>query len=248
VCPNSKDLYLYLAEMDRAKGVQFGPLSSVRKSTFFFPPSPSQSSSLQVFKYSSPETEQAEVGINDDEKLGIVSPYVVTAKGTGNRQSFMLARAIRHRKFSEAEIAAIFRMWWEKSRQLLPPHANYDRSLGHFYSQLLRVRFTDAGLKAACECARKAKPPFIPARDGDEQLARLAALHRELQRDARDRTYICPVGVVVDFLGLRWRSQAEWLLRVLEEEQVIECVDRGEPNKPGKKGKPTLWRYKLPLA
>jgi len=30
-------------------------------------------------------------------------------------------------------------------------------------------------------------------------------------------------------------------------EGVIECVDRGVPNRLGKKGKPTMWRYKLPL-
>ena len=159
----------------------------------------------------------------------------------------MLARAIRHRKFSEAEIQSIFRVWWEKSRQLLPPDADYGGSLGHFYSQLQRVRFTDAGLKAACERARKATPPFIPARDGDVQVAQLAALCRELQREAGDRLFICPVGVVMQFLALPWRSQAGWLLGVLEDEKVIECVDRGEPNKPGKKGKPTLWRYNLSL-
>jgi hypothetical protein len=102
-------------------------------------------------------------------------------------------------------------------------------------------------LKAACERARQAKPPFIPARDGDIAVAKLAALCRELQRDARGRPFICPVGVVVDFIPVRWRSQAAWLLEVLEEEDVIECVDRGAPNKPKQKGKATMWRYKLPL-
>ncbi len=116
-----------------------------------------------------------------------------------------------------------------------------------FFDQLQRVRFTNAGLKAACERARTAELPLIPARDGDLQVAKLAALCRELQREAGARPFICPVGVVMQFLDLLWRSQAGWLLQVLEEEQVVECVDSGEPNKPGKKGKPTLWRYKCPL-
>jgi len=38
-------------------------------------------------------------------------------------------------------------------------------------------------------------------------------------------------------------------LHVLEKKEhgVIECVERGEPNKAGVKGKPTFWRYKLPM-
>jgi hypothetical protein len=104
-----------------------------------------------------------------------------------------------------------------------------------------------AGLEAAFQRALKAKPPFIPARDGDEELARLAALCRELQHDAGDRAFICPVNVVQQFLHLPWPNQANWLLHVLENEGVIECVERGIPNKPGQKGKPTLWRYKLPM-
>jgi hypothetical protein len=102
-------------------------------------------------------------------------------------------------------------------------------------------------LEAACERARTGKVPFIAARDGDINIAKLAALCRELQRDAGARPFICPVNVVQEFLGLRWPSQANYLLYVLEDEGVIECIDRGAPNKPGKKGKPTLWRYKFPL-
>jgi len=52
---------------------------------------------------------------------------------------------------------------------------------------------------------------------------------------------------VQKFLDLRWPSQAAWLLHVLEQERVIECVDRGVPNTPGNKGKPSLWRYSLPV-
>jgi hypothetical protein len=33
----------------------------------------------------------------------------------------------------------------------------------------------------------------------------------------------------------------------LECNGVIECVDRGALNSPGKKGKPTMWQYRLPI-
>jgi hypothetical protein len=207
---------------------------------FFFP------LSIRVFKSSSPEIGHA--GIGEEERLGIVTPHVMTQPKTGNAKSFQLARAIKNRKLDMADIETIFRLWFAKSRHLLPPGADENNSLQKFYDQLQRVRFTDAGLGAACERASVAKPPFIPARDGDVEVARLAALCRELQREAGDRPFICPVGVVVEFLGVRWRSQGGWLLHVLEHENVIECVDRGVPNSVGKRGKPTLWRYKLPLS
>jgi hypothetical protein len=161
--------------------------------------------------------------------------------------SFRLARAIKHEKMNMKDITEIFEIWFAKSRAFLPPEADEADSLQIFYRQLKRVRFTDAALEAACTRARAAKLPFIPARDGDMEVAKLAALNRELQRDAGDRPYICPVNVAQGFLNLPWPSQANYLLHVLEDEHVIECVDRGAPNKPGQKGKPTMWRYKLPL-
>lgn len=244
-CPlECKDLYAYLVEMDRA-GRQFSPLCTLSKCTFFSSPLPSHDSTVQPFNRSTQQTISAETGIGDDEKLGIVCPFIVKAKGTGNRMSFLLARSISHRKFSMTEIESIFHIWFERSRPLLPPDADEGKALQTFYNQLKRVRFTDAGLKSACERAQKATPPFIPARDGDELVAKLAALCRELQREAGERPFICPVNVVQQFLDLRWANQANYLLHVLEDEKVIECVERGAPNKPGQKGKPTLWRYKL---
>jgi hypothetical protein len=161
--------------------------------------------------------------------------------------SFQLARAIKQRKFNMRDIDKIFLLWFEKSKPMLPPDADESESLQKFYGQLEHVRFTDAGLKAACERARTAKPPFIAARDGDTEIERLAALCRELQRDAGDRPFICPVNVVQQFLGLRWPNQANYLLHVLEDENVLECAARGAPNKKGEKGKATMWRYKLPI-
>jgi hypothetical protein len=52
---------------------------------------------------------------------------------------------------------------------------------------------------------------------------------------------------VVEFLPVRWRSQACWLLHVLKNEKVMQCVDRGAPNLTGKKGKATLYRYLYPM-
>jgi hypothetical protein len=173
--------------------------------------------------------------------------FIVTKQGTGNSMSFQLARAIKPKNTSMNNIEEIFGLWFAKSRRLLPPDADESESLQTFYRQLKRVRFTDTALEAACERAKRSKPPFIPARDGDVELAKLAALCRELQRDALDRLFICPVNVVQRFLNLRWPSQANYLLHVLETEHVIECVDRGAPNKLGQKGKSTKWKYKLSL-
>jgi hypothetical protein len=223
------------------------PFVRLLKGTFLSPSSPSECSRVQEFKSSSPETRQIVASITDDEKLGIVSPYIVIKKGSGNSMSFQLARKIKVMKLDMKDIDEIHGLWFAESRPHLPPDADEAKSLQTFYRQLKRVRFTDSALKAACERARKAKPPFLPAHDGNEELAKLAALHRELQRDARDRPYICPIGVVVEFIPVRWRSQAAWLTHVLEEEGVIKCVDRGTPNKVGVKGKPTCWRYVLPL-
>jgi hypothetical protein len=238
---NEKDIFAWL-ESD------FVPQTIPSLQNFFSPLSPSQCSScssLQVFTSSSPETGHA--GIGEDERLGIVAPFVVTMPGTGNAMSFLLARKIKTMKLDMKDIEKVFNLWFVKSQPLLPPDADQNKSLQKFFDQLLRVRFTDTGLKAACERACQATPPFIAARDGDVEVAKLAALHRELQRDAGNRAYICPIGVVVDFIPVRWRSQAGWLTQILEQEKVIECVDRGLPNKPGKKGRPTLWCYKLPL-
>lgn len=71
---------------------------------------------------------------------------------------------------------------------------------------------------------------------------RAEALHRY----ARGRPFICPVGVVVDFIPVRWRSQAAWLLDILEQEEVIECVDRGAPHKVGQKGTADLLALQIP--
>jgi hypothetical protein len=206
---------------------------------------PSSHSTVQPFNCST--TENRKEGISPEERIGIVYPHICAAKGEGNRKSFLLARAIKHRKFNMKEITNIFDVWWEKSRPCLPPDADLDKSRDTFFRQIKRVRFTDAGLQAACERALKAKAPFIAARDGDIEVEKAAALCRELQRDAGDRPFICPVSVVQQFLNLRWPSQANYLLHVLEEEKVIECVERGAPNTVGKRGKPTLWRYKLSM-
>src|SRR5262245_21622963 len=196
---------------------------------------------------SSPSIQQT-TGLNDDERLGMVHPFIVSTLGTGNAMSFQLARAIKPRKLSLVDIDRIFCLWFAKSRPFLPPDADETESLKIFYRQLKRVRFTASGLEAARQRAQTEKLPFIAARDGDVEIARLAALCRELQRDAGARPFICPVNVVQEFLGLRWPSQANYLLHVLEQEEVIECVDRGSPHRCGQKGKPTMWRYKLPLG
>jgi hypothetical protein len=232
---NEKDLAGWLATVD----TNFCPIFT----TFFLPLSPSYHSTNQPVNQSTSES----AGLNEDERMGIVVPFILTKKGTGHALSFQLARKIKPRKLNMQEIKKIHELWFARSLPFLPPGDNADKSLAKFFSQLEHVRFTNSALQSACERARRAKPPFIPARDGDDELAKLAALCRELQRNAGDRAFICPVNVVVDFIPVRWPSQANYLLHVLEEEKVIECVERGAPNKKGVKGKATLWRYKLTM-
>jgi hypothetical protein len=234
-----KDIFELLADFPEQATTQFSGCLS----TFLPPFSPSYVSPVQPFNPSTNKTRST----NKDELLGIVTPFVVTKKGTGNTMAFLLARSIKPKKLATMQIDEIHALWFKKSRHALPPGDDEAASLRKFHYQLSRVRFTDTALEAAIERATNAKPPFIPARDGDVQIERLAALCRELQRAAKDRAFICPVSVVQDFLNLRWSTEANRLLHELEDEGLIECADRGAPNRPGQKGKPTMWRYKLPL-
>jgi hypothetical protein len=161
--------------------------------------------------------------------------------------SFELARAVKAQNLDPANVDRIFQLWFEKSRPMLPPQADQTESQNDFYRRLKRVRFPEKGLSGAIERARTARLPDIASLNHNEAALRLAALCRELQRETGQRPFICSVNVAQKFLQLRWPSQANYLLHILEGEKVIECVDRGRPNKPGVKGKTTLWRYKLPM-
>jgi len=83
----------------------------------------------------------------------------------------------------------------------------------------------------------------------DEGIGQLMELCEARQRDAGDSPFTCPVNELRRVLGMSHLhpSLVWWMFRVLEEEGVIECVDRGAPNMKGKKGKSTMWRYKFPM-
>jgi hypothetical protein len=249
-----KDLYEVVTGLDALAGpdkkVFPGPdfLSAFEKrisapctNTFFFSPSPQ---TLQPFNASTQEPTPDVISISVDE---LVAPYVMTKPGTGNEMSFKLARAIKPKELLMEQIDNIFRHWFTKSRPFLPKDADEMKSLKKFYGQMQRVRFLKGELDAACERARTLPPPFIPSLDGNEPAIKVATLCRELQRNAGNRAFLCPVNILVEFVPVRWPAQASWLLHVLERHGVIECVDRGAPNLSGKKGKSTVWRYKLPI-
>jgi hypothetical protein len=239
-----KDFYDALTKLDSCvPGYKVFPTLS--STTFFSSSLPSYCSTVQLFNCSTQETGEV-IGVTIEQ---FVAPYAVTQKGTGNRKSFDLARAVKttNANITMNELTAIFDQWFSKSLPFLPKDADRDQSLATFMRQLTRVRFMDSSLKAACVRARSAPPPLVPALDGNVEATMLAALCRELQRDAGGRAFICPVNVVQQFLNLRWPVQARWVLHQLELNGVIECVDRGTPNTTGKKGKATMWRYKLPI-
>src|SRR5262249_26436689 len=178
----------------------------------------------------------------------LVAPYVATAPGSGDEMSFKLARAIKPKDLTMHQINQLFHEWFVRSRAFLPVDADENKSLNKFYTQLSRVRYLKTELDLACERALQDPLPFIASLDGNDEAIKVAALCRELQRIAGDRGFICPVNIVQQFLGLRWPAQANWLRQLLERHGVIKCVDRGMPNTLGRKGKPTIWRYKYPAA
>jgi hypothetical protein len=249
-CPKHvKDLYDLLAEFPDHAKTQF---SALRKNTFFSALLPSYTSTLQHFNPSTAHAhaharEEKTPGLSAEEVIGIIYSFIVTERGTGNRQRFLLARAIKPRKLSRMEKIRIHHEWFDKSRPMLRATTTEETSLREFFDRIDRVRYTDSGLEAAWERAKSAKLPFIPARDGDEELALLAAFFRELQRNAKERPFICPVNVVQRLFNLHSDKEANHLIHELEDEEVIKCVERGVPNTQGRKGKPTLWRYKLPM-
>jgi hypothetical protein len=156
-----KDVYDAVALLDSWAGGRAFPgagffeqaeMQNSASCTHNFSPSslPSQSSTIHLFNGSTTETH----GISAEEKLGIVAPFILTKRGTGNAMSFQLARAIKNNNFPIMDIEKIFHLWFEKSRPLLPPHADEGKSLETFFRQLKRVRFTNSGLEAACQRAR----------------------------------------------------------------------------------------------
>jgi len=54
-------------------------------------------------------------------------------------------------------------------------------------------------------------PATIPTLTHNKTALKLAALCRELQREAGDRPFICPVNMAQQFLGLRFPEQANYL-------------------------------------
>jgi hypothetical protein len=177
----------------------------------------------------------------------LVVPFVVKKRGTGNALSFALARTLRTYEVTnnaflmDTEIDEIFQHWFRKSQPLLPPDANEEKSLAHFYKQIRRVRYLPCALDAALERASASPLPNIAGLSTNA--LKVAALMRELQRDAGDKSFICPVNVIVKFVPLRFAEQAKRILLVLEKSGVIQCVERGRPHAPGVYGKSTVWRY-----
>jgi hypothetical protein len=178
----------------------------------------------------------------------LVDPFVVKKRGTGNACSFALARALRaHEVMSntlliDTDIDKIFHYWFMKSHPSLPPDADEEKSLAHFYKQIRRVRYLPCALDAALKRATALPLPDIASLNTNE--LKVAALMRELQRDAAEKSFICPVNVIVRFLPLSHPEKAKRILLVLEQTGVIECVERGAPHMPGKPGKSSIWRYK----
>jgi hypothetical protein len=255
----------------------FGPVFASLRDFFSTPPLPSNRSTAQQFNSSTSSTtqhfnssttqqfnpstqegssvEQENFNPSTQENAALsefVTPYVATKPGTGNTWSFNLARAVRLEQersgvmLTEAQLERIFDEWFNLSRPMLPADADRDKSLRVFYGQLSRVRYLPTSLHAALERARSSPVPALP--NLNETALRVAALYRELQRDAGvGCAFICPVNVIVEYAALGWPQKAKWIQTVLERNGVIHCVERGAPHLEGKRGKSALWRYLQPL-
>jgi hypothetical protein len=227
-----------------------GKNPSLYKRFFLFFP-PSNGSTVQRFNGSTNTVGTVlDGGFNSSTNVReLVEPFVVEERGSGNALSFALARALRGHEATtnsmlmDTDIDSVFHHWFTKSQPLLPPDADEEESLRHFYKQLRRVRYLPCALDGAMQRARTLPPPDIPG--ANTNALKVAALMRELQRDAGDKSFICPVNVVVSFVPLRFAEQGKRLLLVLEKAGVIECVERGSPHLPGKPGKSSVWRYHL---
>jgi hypothetical protein len=240
---DGKDLFDLLKTLNGEKPSLFSQFF------LFFPPS--NGSTVQRFNSS---THAAGTvlggGFNSSTHVReLVEPFVVQKRGSGNAMAFALARALRGHEAAtntvlmDTDIDAVFHHWFTKSQPLLPPDADEERSLRHFYKQLRRVRYLPCALDDAIQRARTMPLPDIPG--ANTNVLKVAALMRELQRDAGDKSFICPVNVIVSFVPLRFAEQAKRVLLVLEKAGVIECVEHGSPHLAGKPGKSSVWRYKL---
>lgn len=213
--------------------------------SFFFPPS--DGSTVQRFNGST-NTVSSSTNIHE-----LVAPFVMEKPSTGNARAFALARALRGHEatsgimLTNEKIDAAFHDWFTRSRSLLPPGADEEKGLRHFYKQIRRVRYLPCALDAAMQRARSLPPPEIPGAD-DPNVLKVGALMRELQREAGDKSFICPVNIVVSFVPLRFAEQAKRIQHVLEKKGAVTCVERGAPHLPGKPGKSSVWRYNLPLG
>jgi hypothetical protein len=218
--------------------------------TFFSFFSPSYSSTVQQLNGSTHAGSSVpSPGFNSSTHIQeLVDPFVVKKRGTGNALSFALARALRAREAASntllmnTDIDEIFHSWFTKSQPLLPPDADEERSLAHFYKQIRRVRYLPCALDAALKRASTLPLPNIEGLNMNA--LKVAALMRELQRDAGEKSFICPVNVIVRHVPLSHPEKAKRILFVLEKAGVIQSVERGAPHMPGKPGKSSIWRYK----
>jgi hypothetical protein len=224
-------------------------LLSPKYLTFFSFFSPSYGSTVQQFNGSTHSGSSVlNRGFNSSTHIQeLVDPFVVKKRGTGNARSFALARALRAHEVTsntlllDTDINEVFHYWFTKSQPLLPPDADEEKSLAHFYKQIRRVRYLPCALDAALERASTLPLPDIAGLNTNA--LKVAALMRELQRDAGEKSFICPVNVIVKFVPLRFAEQAKRILFVLEKKGIIQCVERGRPHAPGVYGKSTVWRY-----
>jgi len=94
----------------------------------------------------------------------------------------------------------------------------------------------------AIERAHRAQVQPLPGFQGG-LLAKLIVLLRELQADAGEKAFICPVKLAMHFLQLTSLAHASGLLRSLEYRGILYCVKRGTATRGDVQGTPTLWRF-----
>ena len=176
-------------------------------------------------------------------------------KGAERAARYELARAVAGlqlclgRQLSFDERATALNAWYEKSKVFTM--MEYDEQLALFMKELKTVKKPIGGdvafrrmVQAVAKLPANELPVISAFKGAPEIWRRVAALHRELARQAKGGVY--PLSSRDTASALGWEHQSAHALNdVLVELRVIEKAENGAAGK--RKGVATKWCYLLPL-
>ncbi len=168
---------------------------------------------------------------------------------TANKRAFELAREIKayeqvHGVISPVDLEAIFDHWYQLSQPHLDPQKDRDGYYTRFIDKIGRVRIPAGGGGGALERAMKRASELpLPELPGvPVTWLKIAALNRELQREAGDSPYFLSCRAAQEFAGFKHHTDANRIQRCLATPRfnVLQIIKRGSQ---GEHGTATQWRY-----